>query len=157
MVGRNVRRLLELGAIGQNFEDQIVGGSGIYDIPDQAARLGAVREAADTLNIPAFINARTDLFLKAAPEAHADLMDQAIARSAAYAAAGADGFFVPGLTDKTLINQICAASALPVNTMTDGLTDCRDMAALGVARISFGPAPYLKLSDMLEQNARIFF
>lgn len=158
-VGANVRGLLELGAVGLNFEDQIVNGVGLYGIADQAARLRAVRQAADALNIPAFINARTDVFLKAAPNTpHRELMNDAVARCAAYADAGADGFFVPGLTDQALIKQICEASALPINVMiTKNPADFRDMAALGVARISFGPAPYIGLCSELERQARAFF
>jgi 2-methylisocitrate lyase-like PEP mutase family enzyme len=158
-VGANVRRLLQLGAVGLNFEDQVVNGVGLYSISDQAARLRAVRQAADALKLPAFINARTDVFLKTAPGTpHRELMADAVARCAAYADAGADGFFVPGLTDKTLIRQICEASALPINVMiTAKLSEFRDIAALGVARISFGPAPYIGLSSVLELEARAFF
>jgi 2-methylisocitrate lyase-like PEP mutase family enzyme len=150
---------LELGVVGLNFEDQVVNGVGLYSIADQAARLRAVRQAADDLKLPAFINARTDVFLKAAPGTpQRDLMDDAVARCAAYADAGADGFFVPGLTDKALIRQICETSALPINVMmTQNLTAFRDIAALGVARISFGPAPYIGLSSVLEREARAFF
>lgn len=78
-VSRNVRRLLALGVIGLNFEDQVVDGKGLYSIEDQVARLRAVREAADSLGVPAFINARTDVFLKAAPHAEpAGLLDDAL-------------------------------------------------------------------------------
>lgn len=103
-VGQNVRRLLALGVVGLNFEDQVVDGQGLYSIEDQVARLRAVREAADALGIPAFINARTDVFLKAESDMEpASLLNDALARAAAYAEAGADGFFVPELTDKTVL------------------------------------------------------
>ncbi len=158
-VGENVRRLLELGVVGLNFEDQIVNGVGLYSITDQTARLRAVRQAADSLKLPAFINARTDVFLKAEPGTpHRDLMDEAVARCAAYAEAGASGFFVPGLTDRALIREICKASSLPINVMmTRNLSEFREIAALGVARISFGPAPYRDISSILEQEARALF
>lgn len=153
-VGQNVRRLLALGVIGLNFEDQVVNAPGLYSIEDQVKRLRAVRAAADDLGIPAFINARTDVFLKAAPDVdHASLMDDALARAAAYAEAGADGFFVPGLTDKTLIRTICGTAALPVNVMAADPQDSRDLASLGVSRISFGPHPYIRLTAVLEREA----
>ena len=60
-VARNVASLLQIGAIGLNFEDQIVGGEGLYDKSTQAARIAAVRLAADHADVPAVINARTDL------------------------------------------------------------------------------------------------
>ncbi len=157
-VSVNIRRLLALGVVGLNFEDQVVNGPGLYSIEDQVARLRAVRLTADELGLQVFVNARTDLFLKAGPEVdHASLVEEAIARAAAYAAAGADGFFVPGLKDRALIRQICDAVTLPVNAMVSGdPAQVRELARLGVARISLGPAPYIALSTTLEQNARAF-
>lgn len=155
-LAENVRRLLELGVVGLNFEDQVVGGSGLYGIREQVERVRAVRRAADALGVPAFINARTDVFLKAASDAdHADLLDEALARGAAYAEAGADGFFVPGLKDASLIRQLCEKTALPVNVMmmTGGTDELRAFASLGVARISLGPAPYRRAVAELEQRA----
>lgn len=96
-IAANVGRLLKLGVAGLNLEDQVVNGAGLFSIEEQAARLRAVRKAADLAGIPAFINARTDVFLKAGNGAdHADLLDEAIAREAAYAQAGADGFLCRG-------------------------------------------------------------
>lgn len=138
----NVARVLEAGAVGINFEDQVVKGSGLYSVSDQAARIAAIRNMADRAGIPLFINARTDLFLKA-KGGHASLLDEALARQRAYSEAGADGFFVPGLTDKALIASISARSSCPVNVMmSDALTSVDEVAALGVARASFGPTPY---------------
>lgn len=158
-VGQNVRRLLALGVVGLNFEDQVVNASGLYSIEDQMVRLRSVREAAYALGVPAFINARTDVFLKAAPNVeHANLLDDVLARAAAYNEAGADGLFVPGLTDKALIRVICEKVALPVNVMMAvDSRSIRDVAALGVARISFGPNPYRGLSATLEREAGAFF
>lgn len=157
-VRQNVGRLLALGVIGLNFEDQVVHGDGLHGIDHQSDRLRAVRSAASDAGVPAFINARTDVFLKAAEGVdHASLLDEAFAREAAYAAAGADGFFVPGLKDKKLIEKICRQASLPVNVMTSGdVEEVRALAKLGVARISFGPAPYVEVSRDLESRARIF-
>lgn len=140
--------------VGLNIEDQVVDGPGLYSIDDQLARLRAVRQAADGLGVPAFINARTDVFLKAGPDAnHADLLDDALAREKAYAEAGADGFFVPGLTDKKLISDLCKVATLPINVMMTGnLQEIREVAALGVSRISFGPAAYIGLTSILEKR-----
>jgi 2-methylisocitrate lyase-like PEP mutase family enzyme len=74
----NGRRLAESGAIGCNFEDQVVGTDRLYEMADQAARIAALRQGVGN---DFFINARTDLFLKARSEAHdSALADQAIAR-----------------------------------------------------------------------------
>ncbi|WP_208353737.1 isocitrate lyase/PEP mutase family protein [Pseudaestuariivita rosea] len=152
----NVTRLLKLGVIGLNFEDQVVDGSGLYGIEEHVQRLAAVRRAADDLGVPAFINARTDVFLKAAPDAdHAELLGDALAREAAYAKAGADGFFVPGLFDDDLLRQVCQKASLPINVMImDMQADIGKVAGLGVSRISFGPEPYISLSNSLESAAK---
>lgn len=63
-VGQNIRRLPALGVIGLNFEDQMVNGPGLHSIDDQVARLRAIRDAADAMEFPVFINARTDVFLR---------------------------------------------------------------------------------------------
>ncbi|KIC46205.1 isocitrate lyase/phosphoenolpyruvate mutase family protein [Tateyamaria sp. ANG-S1] len=139
----NITALIGTGAIGLNFEDQVVGGDGLHDIDTQVARIKAVRAAADAANVPLFINARTDLFLKAKPEAHADQMPETLDRAAAYADAGASGFFIPGLTDHAMIEKVCASTALPVNVMMRGaLGSVSEVAALGVARTSYGPGPF---------------
>lgn len=157
-VTANLRRVIAAGAVGVNFEDQIVNGTGLYTIADQAARIRAVRRAAESEGIGLFINARTDLFLQAeGPDDHADLIQPAIERAAAYAEAGADGFFVPGLSDPDLIRQVCAQTPLPVNVMMMGDLVSVDAAApLGVARISFGPAPYrAAMGDLADRFRRL--
>lgn len=154
-VGQNVRRLLAIGVIGLNVEDRVVKAHGLYDIEDQAARLRAARDAADAAGVRAFINARTDVFLNAAPDSDpTSLLDEALGRAAAYAEAGADGFFVPGLTDEALIRSICAEVSRPVNVMTADPHGIAGLAACGVSRISFGPNPYIGLTAVLEREAR---
>jgi 2-methylisocitrate lyase-like PEP mutase family enzyme len=149
----NVARLAESGAVGCNFEDQIVGGDGLYPIEAQAERIAAVRKAVGP---DFFINCRTDLFLKAPQETHDEAMlEEAIARVRAYAEAGASGFFVPMLGDLELLRRICAESPIPVNFMAyPGCPTTAEVAATGVARISHGPFPYLSLMGQLEQAAR---
>ncbi len=150
-VAANAARVIEAGAIGINFEDQVVGGEGLHGVDAQCARIAAIRRAADAAAIPFFINARTDLFLKQRDRArHADLVAEARARGTAYAEAGASGFFVPGLVDPELIGGICQAVKLPVNIiMLPGAPTIADLAGLGVARISYGPAPYVEAMKTL--------
>lgn len=150
---RNIARLAETGAIGCNFEDQVVGGEGLHPIPVQAARIAAAREAVGS---GFFINVRTDLFLKAPQETHnSAMLDEAIARVRAYAEAGASGFFVPMLGDLELLRRLCAESPIPVNFMTyPGCPSNAEIAATGVARISHGPFPYMALMGQLEEAAR---
>lgn len=150
LVALNVRRVIQAGAIGINLEDRVISGEGLYSVADQARRIEAVRRAAEQEGIGLFINARTDLFLGSDPSRHAGFFAEAIEREAAYKEAGADGFFVPGLTDMSLIKTVVDATSLPVNVMMFGdLSSVRSVAGMGVARASFGPGPYLAaMSDL---------
>ena len=149
----NGRRLAEAGAIGCNFEDQVVGTDRLYEIADQVARIGALREGVGQ---DFFINVRTDIFLKAKPETHDDAMaDQAIERGKAYAEAGANGFFIPGLANLELVERICSAIPLPVNAMhLPGGPGRSDWAGAGIARVSYGPFPYMDMQAWLTDRAR---
>jgi 2-methylisocitrate lyase-like PEP mutase family enzyme len=150
---RNIARLAEVGVVGCNFEDQVVGGEGLHPISVQAERIAAARQTAGP---DFFINVRTDLFLKAPQETHDEAMlDKAIERVRAYAEAGASGCFVPMLGDPGLLRRICAVSPIPVNFMTyPGCPSNAEVAATGVARISHGPFPYMALMAQLEEAAR---
>ncbi len=154
-VGTSVTRALQAGAIGCNLEDSARGTGPLRAISEQAARLKGARHAADGLGIPAFINARTDVFLIAPADAHESLVAKALERARAYADAGADGFFVPGLVDETLIARVVEASHLPVNIMASAAApSAARLAELGVARISHGPGPYRAMMKALENAAR---
>ncbi|MEO1223104.1 MAG: isocitrate lyase/phosphoenolpyruvate mutase family protein [Pseudomonadota bacterium] len=154
-VAQNVARIVGAGAIGINFEDQVVGGEGLYGVSDQCARIAAIRSRAETLGVPLFINARTDLFLKQPDRSrHSDILDEAKQRASAYQDAGASGFFAPALVDETLIADLCAAASLPVNIMMmGGAPTIERLGALGVARVSHGPGPYRQAMAMLTEDA----
>lgn len=149
----NGRRLVETGAIGCNFEDQVVGTDRLYGIADQVERIGALRAGVGT---EFFINVRTDLFLKAPAGDHDNaLVDQAIERGKAYEASGANGYFIPGLADLTLVERICRAVGLPVNAMHLPNGPSRsEWASAGVARVSHGPFPFMAMQEWLTGQAR---
>lgn len=155
IVEETARLAIEAGAVGFNFEDQFVGGDGLHDIETQQERIRAARTGAPD----AFLNARTDIFLKAKPETHdAAMLDAAIERAKAYAGAGASGFFAPGLVDEGLIARLVEATALPLNILAfpHAPPNAR-LAELGVARISYGPIPWKRMAAWLEGEARAVF
>lgn len=151
----NVSKALKTGVVGFNFEDQVVGGEGLYDISTQAKRVAAVRSAIDESGIDAYLNARTDIFLKNDPATHNQAMlDEAIERAKAFEQAGASGFFVPLLMDEGMIGKLCEAIALPVNIIAvPGCPPKAKLAELGVGRLSYGPIPYKKLMAALTEAA----
>ena len=146
----NVASLKETGAVGCNFEDQVVGGEGLHPLALQVRRITAIRRA---VGADFFINARTDLFLKS--KLHDDaLVDEAIARGKAFADAGASGFFVPRLSDPRHVERVVREAPLPLNLIAfPGAPSRREWADTGVARISHGPFPFRKLMEQLAANA----
>ncbi len=155
-VAANFALALAAGIIGCNFEDRMVGGAGLHAVAVQSRRIEALRRASEQAGVPAFINARTDIFLGSKPETHdRAACDHALERARAYADAGANGFFVPGLADERLLARICEASPLPVNAMMfTGMPSPKGLAELGVARISYGPGPYRQAMAALTDAAR---
>jgi 2-methylisocitrate lyase-like PEP mutase family enzyme len=155
-VAANIGRLKATGAIGCNFEDQVVGGEGLHPIAVQAERIRAARAAAGA---DFFLNARTDIFLKADRGSHdAAMVGAALERACAYAEAGASGFFVPGLVDFALLEHLCAASPLPVNFMAfPGSPATGELASAGIARISHGPFPYRLAMKALKDAAEAIY
>jgi 2-methylisocitrate lyase-like PEP mutase family enzyme len=153
VLAKNVSRLIDLGVIGINFEDRVVQGDGLYAPDRQAQRIAAVRDTAKKQDVDLFINARTDLFFgDGYPE---KLAEEALERAKLYKDAGASGLFIPGLTDDGLIKKISDNAHLPVNVMVmDGLSPAKRLAELGVARISYGPIPYIKAMNALKDEAR---
>lgn len=147
----NVARLKETGAVGCNFEDQLFGGDGVQPLELQERRIAAIRRSVGD---DFFINARTDLFLKA--QTHDDaLVDQVIERGKAFAGAGASGFFVPRLADPRQVERIVASVPLPLNVIAfPGAPDKKSWSEVGVARISHGPFPHRALMKVLSDMAR---
>jgi 2-methylisocitrate lyase-like PEP mutase family enzyme len=149
--GANVARLAETGAIGCNFEDQVIGGDGLHPLALQVRRIAAIRKAAGDRF---FINARTDLFLKTQTYDDA-LVGQVIERGKAFADAGANSFFVPRLADPNQIERVVREVPLPLNVIAfPGAPDKSVWASAGVARISHGPFPHRALMKTLEGMAR---
>ncbi|MEO7655698.1 MAG: isocitrate lyase/phosphoenolpyruvate mutase family protein [Sphingomicrobium sp.] len=143
----NVARLQQTGAVGCNFEDQIVGGDGLHSLRRQAERIAAIRRATGT---DFFINARTDLRIKdvAAP------IELVIERGKAFADAGASGFFVPRLADPGEVERVVREVPLPLNLIAfPGAPDKAIWAAAGCARISHGPFPLRALMERFKEMA----
>ena len=158
-IEQTVREAISTGIVGFNFEDQIVGGEGLYSIDTQVKRIASARRAADKGSVKPFINARTDIFLKAKPDTHNDgMLSEAIERARAYAQAGADGFFAPGLADEILIERLCKEVDLPVNIIAlPHVPEKSVLTKLGVSRISYGPVPYRAMMKALGESAAAAF
>ncbi|SCK55808.1 isocitrate lyase/phosphoenolpyruvate mutase family protein [Streptomyces sp. WMMB 322] len=138
-VRTTVEAVIEAGAAGINLEDSRAPGGPLFDPGAQARRITAARRAAAAGAVPDLVvNARTDVFLAeiGAPEGR---LDEVLRRGLAYAGAGADCLFVPGLLDAASLKALAHELPMPVNAMAvPGGPDIAELAAAGVRRISVG-------------------
>ena len=148
-VGVSVARARAAGAAGINMEDRMPGRNDLLPIAEAQARY---RAAADT---GIFVNARCDVFRGADAAKDGDrLVAAVLERARAYADAGAGSLFVPFLGDPRCIGAICEASPLPVNILrAKGGPTHAELAALGVARISYGHGPWAAAMAWLKAQA----
>jgi 2-methylisocitrate lyase-like PEP mutase family enzyme len=133
-VGRSCRAVLAAGAVGVNIEDGVA--SSLRDLNAQIERIVAAKEASGL-----FVNARTDVFLRRVgpPETW---FDHAVKRANAYHDAGADCFFVPGVTDGETIERLAGALKGALNVLAGpGTPRAGDLERAGVARVTLGSGP----------------
>ncbi|BAD59759.1 isocitrate lyase/PEP mutase family protein [Nocardia farcinica] len=144
--------LLEAGAVGLNIEDTVHGeGRRLRGAEEHADFVRGLREFADAAGVHVVVNARTDLFLRGDGD-DADRVDRAIERLRLAAAAGADVLYPVGRHSDADMRRLTAELPLPVNAI--GLPDVSDkaeLAAQGVARISFGPFLQAALAKEAER------
>lgn len=152
-VAFSVRRAVDAGAAGINMEDRMPGETVLLPVAAAAERIAA---AAST---GLFVNARVDVYRGVKLDDYGQhLIDAVLERAEAYAKAGAGGLFVPFLGDHTVITAICAASPLPVNILWGpGRGTRAELAACGVARISYGHGPWAATMDWLAGQAKAVF
>jgi 2-methylisocitrate lyase-like PEP mutase family enzyme len=138
-VAESVRLAVATGVAGLSIEDSTGDPARpIHALPEALARLRAAREAIDAAGGDTLLVGRAENFLHGRP----DLADT-IARLRAYAEAGADCLYAPGIQSSDDIAAVVAAVApKPVNLLV-GATSAftlADIAALGVRRVSVGGA-----------------
>jgi 2-methylisocitrate lyase-like PEP mutase family enzyme len=120
--------LAEIGVAGVNIEDGRPDGLAAPD--EQTTMIRALKDGAPNL----FVNARTDTHWLGLER------ESTVERAHRYVDAGADGIFAPGLTDDAGIAELVAAVDAPLNVLAG--RDPRQLAELGVRRISTGSLPY---------------
>ena len=146
-------RLAEAGVVGCNLEDSDPAAGELGDPGRQAGFLAAVREAAGDALV---INARVDVFVRPRPAgttADGALAD-AVERGRRYLEAGADCCY-PILAPLSALPTLVAEVGGPVNAMCrPGGPSLAELAATGVARITFGSSLYHSATDHLAATAR---
>jgi 2-methylisocitrate lyase-like PEP mutase family enzyme len=142
-VEETVSAVIDAGAIGINLEDGLHDGKrALADPALHCGKIAAARRAGSAAGIPLFINARIDTFLL---QGNSDdkVYAETLLPARAYADAGANGIFVPGLSHPKWIERLVQECSLPLNIMlTQATPGVRRLAELGEARISLGGMPF---------------
>jgi len=136
-VAQNVARCIDTGVAGLSIEDFSGKESKpIYAFDQAVARIKAARAAVDQAGDEVVLTGRCENFIHGKPD-----LDDTIRRIKAYAAAGADCLYAPGLKTREQIEAVVKAVApKPVNFLNSGAFgfSVGDLAAMGVRRISVG-------------------
>jgi 2-methylisocitrate lyase-like PEP mutase family enzyme len=132
-----IRMAADAGVVGGSIEDATgQAGKPIYDFSLAVERVAAAAEVAHSLPFPFTFTARAENFLHGRPD-----LDDTVKRLQAFAAAGADVLYAPGLRDIATIRQVAAAVSRPLNVVmsaADPDITTRQLADAGVKRISVG-------------------
>lgn len=148
-VADTVRRVIDAGAVGMNLEDRI-GDEPLLEFSLAVDRVRAARAAADTAGIPFALNARTDAF---SPSMGG--LAEAVRRGRAFHAAGATSVFVPFVGDRDTIEQLVQQIPAPLNILgAPNAPTLKELAALGVRRVTFGSAPMRATLGLVRRMAR---
>jgi 2-methylisocitrate lyase-like PEP mutase family enzyme len=143
-----VAALRNAGAAGCNLEDTDHAAGGLRDPDRQAEWLRAVRQAASEDGYRLVINARVDVFFApllagAGPGTQEELVPEALRRANAYLEAGVDCVYPIGLWETDALRRFISEVRGPVNIVRlPQAPSPVELAALGVARVSWGPVLY---------------
>ncbi|WP_303636953.1 isocitrate lyase/PEP mutase family protein [Stenotrophomonas tuberculopleuritidis] len=134
-----VTAALETGVAALSIEDASGDpGAPLRPLDEAVQRLRAAREAIDRSGADVLLVGRAENFFVGVPD-----LDDTLLRLRAYAQAGADVLYAPGISTREQIRAVVAvAGSKPVNLLVGGPTPLRlqDIAALGVRRVSLGGA-----------------
>jgi 2-methylisocitrate lyase-like PEP mutase family enzyme len=152
-VAENVSLCVDTGVAGLSIEDYTGNeAEPLYDFDLAVKRVRAAREAIDTAGGGVILTARTEGFIRKRPD-----MDETVRRLKAFADAGADCLYAPGIRTREEIETVVKAVApKPVNLLIAapiGIT-VNDAAAMGVRRISVGGTLARVAMDAFLKSAR---
>ena len=148
----NIKQLINAGIVGINFEDSHHAGDKLISIEDQCEKIKIIRQAAAEIGIPLFINARTDVLLKANQVTDEEKLAEILRRGKAYKDAGADCFYPILLKRKEDIVTVIKVVNLPINILLlPGIPDFETLKNIGLSRISLGPG-FLKTAINAMKN-----
>ena len=133
--GGTAARAIDAGVVGANLEDQM------RPVDEAAAAVAAMVAAGETAGVGFVVNARTDAFLLAGHRDAETMLADAVERGRAFLDAGAACVFVPGVRDEQVIRRLVGGIGdRRVSVLAGpGSPPQSTLAAMGVARVSYGP------------------
>ena len=159
-VAESVRLAVDTGVAGLSIEDSTGDAAKpLYAVGEAVERMRAARSAIDKAGGDTLLVGRAECFLVGLPD-----LDETIARLRAYADAGADCLYAPGIRERDQIAAVVAGVApKPVNLLVWSASDLtmQDIAALGVRRVSVGGAlartawgGFMRAATLLAKHGR---
>jgi 2-methylisocitrate lyase-like PEP mutase family enzyme len=127
-----ITRVAAAGAVGGSIEDYDPSGR-LYERDYAVERVAVAVEAARALDFPFTLTARAENHIRGNPA-----LDDTIARLQAFATAGADVLYAPGLRTVDEIRAVCSSVSKPVNVLAFGNLSLAEIAGAGAQRVSVG-------------------
>jgi 2-methylisocitrate lyase-like PEP mutase family enzyme len=159
-----VRAMLSLGVVGINLEDSEQKTNAMMDEAEAVQRIKRALDVAKAAGVPNFVvNARSDTFLRGGT------LDEAIRRGKLYLGAGATCTYILGggpqgvtreQVEKMVQNlqgRVNIGLRLPKAGDSDTALTSKDLADIGVARVSVGPQLYLAATEVIKTAASTVF
>lgn len=141
-----IARVADAGAVGASIEDW--DGERLYPVAEAVERLRVAVDAAHSLPHPFVLVGRAENHIRGV-----DDLEDTIARLQAYAEAGADCLYAPGLRTPEQVRTVCAAVPKPVNVLLYGGLTVRECFDAGAQRVSVGGALTWAARDALVAAA----
>jgi 2-methylisocitrate lyase-like PEP mutase family enzyme len=144
---KNIELIVKTGIAGINIEDTNKQSGKLFSIKEQCERIRLVKKVSSDMDIPLFINARADVYIRGKDfVSDEEKFEEALKRGKEYINAGADCIFPIAMKQKSDIQNLVTALQCPVNILAiPGIPDLKILQEIGVARVSLGPS-FLKIA-----------
>jgi 2-methylisocitrate lyase-like PEP mutase family enzyme len=150
----NIQKLADIGIAGINMEDSVIPKTGrtLKDAKLFAKTIEKIKNKLTAKGINLFINVRCDTYILNVK----DKQQETLNRLRLYETTGADGIFLPCISDENDIAAAVSNTKLPLNVMcVPGLPDFSSLNKLGVKRVSMGPFMFNKVYGHINELSKV--
>jgi 2-methylisocitrate lyase-like PEP mutase family enzyme len=153
---KNIKQLIATGIAGINIEDSDKKAKSLLSAATQCERIKRIKKVSEEMNVPLFVNARTDVYIYKKDFDQPELvLEETIKRGEAYKAAGADCFYPITMQKEDDIRETVTQLQMPVNILLmPGIPELNVLQRIGVARVSLGPG-FLKTAIRAMKNLAV--